>query len=65
MMKTRRVSIDDWPNMAGMGPAAWNRDHRVLAMHTSHHEQDHQKKHFDDGKQATNHTDEKEPDKEE
>jgi len=26
-----------WIGMAGMGPSAWNRDSKILAMHTPHH----------------------------
>lgn len=62
-MKIKRISIG-WDSMTGIGPAAWARDHHILTVHTPHHEQDHQKKHIDDGKKEPNHTDEKEPDKE-
>lgn len=29
-----------WESMTGLGPAAWDSDHRVLTIHTPHHEND-------------------------
>jgi len=30
----------EWESMTGMGPAAWDSDHKVLTIHTPHHETD-------------------------
>jgi len=39
-MKKKGIKIE-WESMTGFGPAAWDNDHSVLAIHTPHHENDH------------------------
>jgi len=45
----KRINIG-FSSMAGMGPAAWDSDHEVLAIHTPHHESDKKTEQPDDEK---------------
>ena len=57
-MIIKRINIE-WSSMTGLGPAAWNRDHHILTMHTPHHAKDHQTNAAKDAEKAPIHKDEK------
>ena len=53
-----RIKLD-WPNIAGLGPWAWDRDNQPLNMHPLHLEKIQQKKREEDGNKAPMNTDKK------